>query len=257
MAKRHTKENFIEGFNNVKNGEMELISLNEEEIIEKVEKVNEIIDKNIKPPAPKLDELELSNMTIDTSFLDDGLKEIEDYLVKNAPEKIKQIKIRAEDAFHISSIEQFQLRYKEITDEMIGQTQTLGSVMADNINGAVNSMASALERGASSFKEYGKNVKSAVKDIISSLLAQTVATMISNAIKTAGFSGPLALAVAPALAAAGAGIARTAFNSLVPAFKDGTNFAPGGLSLVGEEGAELVNLPRGSQVKTNKETEKI
>jgi hypothetical protein len=31
-------------------------------------------------------------------------------------------------------------------------------------------------------------------------------------------------------------------------FASGTNFAPGGLSLVGERGPELVNLPRGSQV---------
>lgn len=34
----------------------------------------------------------------------------------------------------------------------------------------------------------------------------------------------------------------------------GTSFAPGGLSLVGEEGPELVNLPRGSRVFTANET---
>jgi hypothetical protein len=34
-------------------------------------------------------------------------------------------------------------------------------------------------------------------------------------------------------------------------FAGGTNFAPGGLSLVGERGPELVNLPRGSQVIPN------
>jgi hypothetical protein len=38
---------------------------------------------------------------------------------------------------------------------------------------------------------------------------------------------------------------------LVPAFAGGTDFAPGGLSLVGERGPELVNLPRGSQVIPN------
>lgn len=35
------------------------------------------------------------------------------------------------------------------------------------------------------------------------------------------------------------------------AFAGGTSFAPGGLSLVGEHGAELVNLPKGSQVIPN------
>ena len=34
----------------------------------------------------------------------------------------------------------------------------------------------------------------------------------------------------------------------IPGFANGTNFAPGGLSLVGERGPELVNLPRGSRV---------
>lgn len=37
-------------------------------------------------------------------------------------------------------------------------------------------------------------------------------------------------------------------------FASGTNYAPGGLALVGEEGAELVNLPRGSQVFPYAET---
>ena len=39
-----------------------------------------------------------------------------------------------------------------------------------------------------------------------------------------------------------------------PAFARGTNFAPGGMALVGEEGPELVNLPRGSGVSTASET---
>ncbi len=43
----------------------------------------------------------------------------------------------------------------------------------------------------------------------------------------------------------------------VPGFAVGTNYAPGGMALVGEKGPELVNLPRGSQVKTNAETQRI
>lgn len=42
--------------------------------------------------------------------------------------------------------------------------------------------------------------------------------------------------------------------TLIPAFAAGTDFAPGGLALVGEQGPELVNLPRGSQVSTAAET---
>lgn len=39
----------------------------------------------------------------------------------------------------------------------------------------------------------------------------------------------------------------------IPGFASGTNFAPGGLALVGERGPELVNLPRGSEVIPNHE----
>lgn len=37
----------------------------------------------------------------------------------------------------------------------------------------------------------------------------------------------------------------------LPLFASGTNFAPGGMAIVGERGPELVNLPRGSQVIPN------
>lgn len=43
--------------------------------------------------------------------------------------------------------------------------------------------------------------------------------------------------------------ATTGFFGL-PGFASGTDYAPGGMALVGEQGPELVNLPRGSQVKT-------
>src|SRR5690606_28027708 len=39
-----------------------------------------------------------------------------------------------------------------------------------------------------------------------------------------------------------------AFRGATPRFAKGTDYAPGALALVGEEGPELVNLPRGSQV---------
>lgn len=37
----------------------------------------------------------------------------------------------------------------------------------------------------------------------------------------------------------------------LPGFASGTNYAPGGMALVGERGPEIVNLPRGSQVIPN------
>lgn len=43
----------------------------------------------------------------------------------------------------------------------------------------------------------------------------------------------------------------TGLISKIPGFATGTNFAPGGLAMVGERGPELVNLPRGAQVIPN------
>lgn len=43
----------------------------------------------------------------------------------------------------------------------------------------------------------------------------------------------------------------------IPKYASGTDFHPGGMALVGEEGPELVNLPKGSSVKTAEETESM
>ena len=40
-------------------------------------------------------------------------------------------------------------------------------------------------------------------------------------------------------------------------FAKGTPFAPGGMALVGERGAELVNLPRGASVENAQQTAKL
>ncbi len=44
---------------------------------------------------------------------------------------------------------------------------------------------------------------------------------------------------------------------VVPRNARGTSYFPGGLSLIGEEGPELVNLPRGSQVFSNSRTQSL
>lgn len=47
------------------------------------------------------------------------------------------------------------------------------------------------------------------------------------------------------------------FLKFISPFAGGTNYAPGGLALVGEQGPELVNLPRGSQVFSNSDTNNL
>eukprot|EP00913_Durusdinium_trenchii_P008088 g7585.t1 len=49
----------------------------------------------------------------------------------------------------------------------------------------------------------------------------------------------------------GGGANLSKYVGLTGLFADGTNYAPGGLAIVGERGPELVNLPQGSQVTSN------
>lgn len=51
--------------------------------------------------------------------------------------------------------------------------------------------------------------------------------------------------------------AKNALKVVLPGFAAGTRNAPGGLSLVGERGPELVHLPRGASVIPNDDTEKL
>lgn len=44
---------------------------------------------------------------------------------------------------------------------------------------------------------------------------------------------------------------------ILPKYAEGTSFHPGGLAMVGEKGAEIVNLPRGSQVLNNEKTRQM
>ncbi|MGO4836880.1 hypothetical protein AB4144_32005, partial [Rhizobiaceae sp. 2RAB30] len=43
----------------------------------------------------------------------------------------------------------------------------------------------------------------------------------------------------------------------IPGFAKGTNFAPGGVAMVGERGPELVNLPRGARVIPNHDLSRL
>ncbi|MBP1992551.1 phage tail tape measure protein [Paenibacillus eucommiae] len=109
----------------------------------------------------------------------------------------------------------------------------------------------------------GKNIVNGIVDFIKGIPAKidefvggiagkitTIAGNIKGAISSIFKSGKEGIE-------AGAVTAGGSATITVPAHASGTNFAPGGLSLVGEEGPELVNLPRGSQVYPNDRTEQL
>ncbi|MBX7459257.1 hypothetical protein K3152_13470 [Qipengyuania sp. 1NDH17] len=74
-----------------------------------------------------------------------------------------------------------------------------------------------------------RNLRDTVSGVVKSILADLIRLQIQQAVIK-----PLA----------------GAMGIPIPGFATGTSFAPGGMALVGERGPELVNLPRGSKVKT-------
>jgi hypothetical protein len=145
-------------------------------------------------------------------------------------------------------------KYATAAEKLIGINQSMGESydylkrhsdgMTAGIMTATGAMVEAANKGAKSFKDLAKAGANAARDII----RQNLAMAVSNAISSVkGIPFPMNII----LAGFGAAGIITLFNAVVPQFANGTNFAPGGLSLVGERGPELVNLPRGSQVFPN------
>lgn len=84
-----------------------------------------------------------------------------------------------------------------------------------------------------------------IKEAFSRMLAQIGGDLISSGITDAlkGVFGG---------GAGGGGIFAGIGKAIgIPGFANGTNFAPGGLAMVGERGPELVSLPRGARVTPN------
>lgn len=93
-----------------------------------------------------------------------------------------------------------------------------------------------------------------VRDAIKSIIIQIALEQLKNVISTVPF--PINIPVGAAAAAAITALANGIVGSL-PGFADGVTGFGGGLALVGERGRELVQLPQGSNVITNQNTESI
>lgn len=89
---------------------------------------------------------------------------------------------------------------------------------------AARSLASGLADAAVNAKSFGD----VMSNVIKQLLIQAATAALEKDVM-----GPILMAIG------------------IPGFAGGTNYAPGGVALVGENGPELVNLPQGSRVTPN------
>lgn len=93
-------------------------------------------------------------------------------------------------------------------------------------------LGNVLMSGAEDFATFGEHVKSSVKGAIGAFLAEGVAAAISTALKNPAIA--LNPALIPVIAGLAGGLAKTAFNSLIPAFADGGLVTGATVGLVGE-----------------------
>lgn len=184
-------------------------------------------------------------------------------------------------------------RYDNIMDSATGTAKKMSDIMESGVGGALRETGSAIESVAlqlvttfepaimivlDAFSGFLTNTSKILEVINNSDALQSVAAgfltaagavkVLTGAMTLLGIASsatPLgAIAAIAGLVVAGGTYLYKKFNkpeetatNNVPKYALGTNDAKGGLSLVGERGPELVNIPQGSQVVPTEKTKEL
>lgn len=163
---------------------------------------------------------------------------------KSLSDTLEELKRRAERVFAETRtpLEEFQMKMAEL-NELV----KVGAIDWDTYHRAV-------KQAQDDLRDAGKEGENAF-DRLDDSFADAVTSILQGTQSIRGaFSQLLASIGGGIVSDAVGGIFKSAFAGFkIPGFARGTNFAPGGLALVGERGPELVNMPRGSQVIPNHE----
>ena len=144
-----------------------------------------------------------------------------------------QIVDAKQNIFDNTPINEFEGALGSLGDKMAEFFGTDVKTLEEGVAGIMHRIEDELAQGADSFEEYAENVKKMMKDIIGAQIAAGVSAAVRTALETLPpFPGSVFLI--PALAGAAAGLARTAFNSLIPAFAEGGLVTGPTLGLIGE-----------------------
>ena len=149
-------------------------------------------------------------------------------------------------------LENKTITFNEAFDLLAENIKTNGPLMQQALLGVAESVTAFADSGGASIGGFVNALVEGAKKAVGAYIRIGVASIVTKALVSSALNPFAALAIGGIAGAA----AQTLFNKLlsgikVPGFAAGTNYAPGGLALVGEKGPELVNLPRGSQVTPN------
>lgn len=184
-----------------------------------------------------IESLRQSLLTVEeteSEFHDRRLAQIFEFSQRGLDEQIK-----AQELFQREN-ERHQEKMVEIAEE--GAEKSTDKMTEFTIQAARN-MESAMADGFFDIMqgEFG-NLEQSFKRMIDRMVAELLASQLLDFLKETAVGGGFGEFIG--------GIASNVFGP-VPAAANGMNFAPGGTTLVGERGPELVNLPRGAQVIPN------
>lgn len=134
----------------------------------------------------------------------------------------------------------------EVTRQF-NNTETLRLTFSDAFADEVANVVSGTKSLADAFKDMER----AIVQSISRIAAQNIADAIFGKSGSSGGMSDIFGMFAKLLFGVSGGSSATIPMQPGGGYANGTNFAPGGMALVGERGPEIVNLPRGSKVTPN------
>lgn len=129
---------------------------------------------------------------------------------------------------------------KKLAEEQKNIQETM-TFAKDTVNGFLSDLRAGLEDGKLTWQDFGNAALNVLNKIADRIQTQLVDALFNLGTGTAGAPGILGALFGGAATGAGG----------IPAHAAGTSFAPGGLTMVGEKGPELVRMPRGSKVIPN------
>jgi len=136
-----------------------------------------------------------------------------------------------ENLFNTDPMDKYRGALGMLGDEIAAFVGTDIKSMEDGLAAVVERMGDELAQGADSFQEYADNVKGMVREVIGALISQGVAAAVTKSLMAAGTINPFLIPIVAGLAA---GLARTAFNTLIPEFAQGGIVSGPTLGLMGE-----------------------
>lgn len=137
----------------------------------------------------------------------------------------------------------------EKANEKLKETKSLMDVLRDTfgltqevLKGFGEQLGATFLQGADSMKEFATMAKNSIRETIGAVLALAVANAIQKAMEgMAAFPGSVFLI--PAIAGLAGGLAKTAFNSLIPKFAEGGLVTGPTVGLIGEGSGTSMSNP--------------